>query len=247
VLLIGGPVLAGASEEAPDKRLEVLTELIGREYRLGNEKTAAGLTHYVMVGRYLLDAKEIVRKVHGPRQWQEWVKSRYDLGLLPFRIRQAQNYMRLALKEEFLRKTHPNALLTIDEACAIVAGPGPKRRSGKKRPFPLRSGSPNRPAPPHFVHVIRNLLQSWPTIVIEDYQPSREEIAILDVDLPELLPALVILADQHDIETGVRLASNDLRDIEDQYIQALLSENEQTQIASLKQILKELDLEAEML
>jgi hypothetical protein len=95
----------------------------------------------------------------------------------------------------------------IQAAIDLLADP-PTKKPRKPRPRNHEAGRGMHDnfefEPPDLAWTIRHLTDRWYGRVTA-YEPTKEQLAVLDVDLPQLLPTLVQLAERLGLEVGVRL------------------------------------------
>jgi Protein of unknown function (DUF3102) len=181
-------------------RLDELALALKHKYELGTAKMAIGISHYGKCGQMLLEAKAQIE--HG--RWQSWVETS-----LPFGLRQAEKYMRIArnLGDAFVN-ANPDSHLSVQDAINLLANPAKKkpRKLRPMRPGDRRDGNSFAFEPPDLTALVRHLVQQWPPCQVQRYEPDDEQLGTLDVDLPVLLPALVELGERLGLDIGVRLA-----------------------------------------
>jgi hypothetical protein len=175
--------------------------LIGKEVDLIMRITVASIA----VGYRLMEAKSL----EGHGGWLPWLAAR---GI---NERTARRTIELASHHQYLTQSQPEKLpdfmsRSLRQALAIVHEER-ARTKGKPRPKGKRNGGPaaseDAPEveilPPDPVHVLHHLVQQWPAGAIRQHQLTTEQADLLEEDLPVLLPALIELAERHDVSTGV--------------------------------------------
>jgi hypothetical protein len=185
--------------------------LIGKEIDTIMRRTKQNITvASIAIGYRLIEAK----KLEGHGAWLPWLAAR---GI---NERTARRTMELAGHHEFLTNTNPDKLddfmgKSLRQALAIVHEEKvtkqnkPRVRSESSRKGDSSEERPPYPEimPPDPVHVLHHLAQRWPVANIRQHQLTREQADLLEEDLPTLLPALIELAERHDVTTGLETAA----------------------------------------
>ncbi len=90
-----------------NRTADELAVLINLEHETATKFIEVGHTHFLQVGRFLLQARDLIP--HG--RWIAWVKENCR-----FTPRMAQNYLKLATFSEFPRAGRSETILATDRA-----------------------------------------------------------------------------------------------------------------------------------
>ena len=181
--------------------------LIGKEVDLIMRRTREHVTlASIAIGYRLMEAK----RLEGHGGWLPWLAAR-DIN-----ERTARRTIELASHHQHLTDTHPERLpdfmgKSLRAALAIVHE---ERAAKRGQPHPPGKGRGKAAGaeqdapeveilPPDPIHLLHHLVQQWPAADIARHTLSGAEADLLEQDLPVLLPALLELAERHDVSTGL--------------------------------------------
>jgi hypothetical protein len=249
-------------------RVRELIALINREHEHGEHSMADGISRWIACGRMLVELRQEVRDVLGPCNWERWVDQSSGLH---FGHRMALKYVKLYRQREDLKAKRESGIpvTSIQQAINLLADPA-KKKTRKPRPRASHNSRGMHAFEferPDLASVIRHLNDQWYG-QIASYEPDEEQLALLDADLPKLLPALAQLAEVLGLDAGVRLTAPpmpptvleaeavvvdgvlteiesvpDLAQAHAHYLKALAAQSRAIQVADLDALLRELDLE----